>query len=74
MRDLNYQLKLICRHCREGSHATQAKRERMLTLIANQLHGLGYRGMNAKSLKPKHIEALLGDWREQEFTSKAAPN
>jgi len=45
MRDLNYQLKQLCRHCREGSHATQAKRERMLTLIANQLHELDYRGM-----------------------------
>ncbi len=68
MRDLNYQLKQLCRHCREGSYATQAKRERMLTLMANQLHELGYRGMSARSLKPKHIEALLERWREQELT------
>ena len=68
MRDLNYQLKQLCRHCREGSHATQAKRERMLTLIANQLHELGYRGMSARSLKPKHIEALIQNWREQELS------
>ena len=74
MRDLNYQLKQLCRHCREGSHATQAKRERMLTLIANQLHELGYRGMTAKSLKPKHIEALLGHWREQELTTGTIKN
>jgi hypothetical protein len=68
MRDLNYQLKQLCRHCREGSYATQAKRERMLTLIANQLHALGYRGMSARSLKPKHIEALLERWREQDLS------
>ena len=68
MRDLNYQLKQLCRRCREGSYATQNKRERMLTLMANQLHELGYRGMVARSLKPKHIEALLGHWREQELT------
>ncbi len=68
MRDLNYQLKQLCRHCREGSHATQAKRERMLTLIANQLHELGYRRMRARSLKPKHIEALLQTWREQDLS------
>ena len=74
MRDLNYQLKLICRHCREGSHATQAKRERMLTLIANHLHELGYRGMSARSLKPKHIEALLERWREQELTTGTIKN
>jgi hypothetical protein len=74
MRDLNYQLKQPCRHCREGSHATQAKRERMLTLIANLLHELGYRGMTAKSLKPKHIEALLGRWRKQELTTGTIKN
>ncbi len=68
MRDLNYQLKQLCRHCREGSHATQAMRERMLTLIANQLHELGYRGMTARSLKPKHIEALLERWRAQDLS------
>lgn len=74
MRDLNYQLKQLCRHCREGSHATQSKRERMLTLMANQLHELGYRGMVARSLKPKHIEALLGRWREQELTTGTIKN
>ena len=41
MRDLNYQLKQLCRNCREGSHGTQSKREHMLTLIANQLHAIG---------------------------------
>jgi hypothetical protein len=34
----------------------------MLTLIANQLHAMGYRGMRAHSLKPKHIEALVKHW------------
>ena len=74
MRDLNYQLKQLCRHCREGSYATQAKRERMLTLIANQLHELGYRGMSARSLKPKHIVALLECWRAQELSTGTIKN
>ena len=62
MRDLNYQLKQLCRDNRDGSYGTQVQRERMLTLIANQLHGVGYRRMNAKSLRPKHIEALTQLW------------
>jgi integrase len=62
MRDLNYQLKQLCRQCREGSYATQVLRERMLTLMASQLHELGYRGMMARSLKPKHVEALVKHW------------
>jgi site-specific recombinase XerD len=68
MRDLNYQLKKLCRQCREGSYATQVNRERMLTLIANELHDLGYRKMTDRSLKPKHIEALVKHWREQNLS------
>ena len=68
MRDLNYQLKKLCRQCREGSYATQSKREWMLSLMANQLHELGYRKMTPRSLKPKHIEALLNLWRGQELS------
>ena len=59
MRDLNYQLKTLCRENRDGAYATQHQRERMLTRIADQLHELGYRGMSVHSLKPKHIEALI---------------
>jgi hypothetical protein len=74
MRDLNYQLKQLCRHCREGSFDTQAKREWMLTQMADQLHELGYRHMTASSLKPKHIEALLKRWREQDLSTGTIKN
>lgn len=62
MRDLNYQLKQLCRQCREGSYNTQSNREHILTLAANELHALGYRGMTASSLKPKHVDALVKHW------------
>ncbi len=64
MRGLNHQLKQLCRHNREGSFGTQNRRERELTLIANQLHEIGFRGMNSHSLKPKHVEALVKHWLE----------
>ncbi len=65
MKDLNYQLMKLCRDNRDGSFSTQATRRRMLDLIANQLHKLGYRRMQAKSLKPKHIDALVSLWKER---------
>ena len=34
--------------------------------MANQLHRIGYRGMNSHSLKPKHVEALVGHWLERD--------
>lgn len=68
MRDLNYQLKQLCHRNRDGSYATQAKRMHHLMLIANQLDALGFRGMNARTLKPKHVEALVKDWLAQQLS------
>ena len=65
MKDLNYQLMKLCRANRDGSYSTQATRSRIVDLIANQLHELGYRQMQATSLKPKHIEALVSLWKDQ---------
>ncbi|HNP65630.1 MAG TPA: integrase domain-containing protein [Woeseiaceae bacterium] len=62
---MNYQLMRLCRDNRDGSYSTQATRSRILDLIANQLHELGYKHMQAKSLKPKHIDALVSLWKDQ---------
>ena len=62
MRDLNYQLKRLCQHNRHGSYSTQSARRHILDQMANQLHELGYRGMTARSLKPKHVDALVEYW------------
>ena len=65
LKDLNYQLMKLCRTNRDGSYSTQATRRRILDRIANQLHELGYKHMQAKSLKPKHVEALVSLWKDQ---------
>jgi hypothetical protein len=64
VRNLNHQLKQLCRRNRDGSYSTQATRERLLTRVANELHELGFRGLQARSLKPKHVEALTARWLE----------
>ncbi len=65
MKDLNYQLSKLCRDNRDGGFSTQATRSRILDLIANQLRELGYRRMQPRSLKPKHVDALVAHWRNQ---------
>lgn len=65
MKDLNYQLMKLCRANRDGSYSTEATRRRILDRIANQLHELGYKHMQAKSLKPKHVGALVSLWKDQ---------
>ncbi|MEX2257145.1 MAG: phage integrase N-terminal domain-containing protein [Woeseia sp.] len=67
MRDLNYQLKQLGQNNRDGSFATQAKRAWLLSQIANQLHELGFRGMQARSLKAKHVRALVAHWQNQKL-------
>ena len=62
MRDLNYALKQLCHRNRDGAFGTQADRERILDLIADQLYEMGFRHMDAGSLKPKHVEALVARW------------
>ena len=68
VRDLNYDLKQLCRHNRDGSYATQADREHILDLIADQLEEMGFRHMNAHSLKPKHVEKLVERWLAEELS------
>ena len=65
MKDLNYQLGKLCRDNRDGGFSTQATRSRLLDLIANHLQERGFRRMQTKSLKPKHVDALVGHWQGQ---------
>jgi len=74
MRDLNYQLKMLCRHSHEGSFETRVGRERQLTAIANQLHDLGFRQLQATSLKQKHIKALVEHWLGQNLSPGTIKN
>lgn len=68
MRKLNFQLKQLVNRNRDGSHTTQHDREKMLQMIANDLFDLGFRRMEVKSLKPKHIEALAANYLERELS------
>lgn len=74
VRNLNYQLKQLCRHNRDGGYATRHDRERLLTLIADQLHEMGYRRMAARSLKPKHVEALVTRWQAEALSAGTIKN
>lgn len=62
MRDLNYDFKQICRHNRDGSYGTQADRQNILDLVADQLHEMGFRGLRAQGFKPKHVQKLVERW------------
>ena len=74
MRHLNYELKQLCRRNRDGSYTTQRDRERHLTLIAEQLQGLGYFRMGVQSLQRKHVVALTHLWQAQNLNPGTIKN
>ncbi len=74
MKDLNYELKHLCRRNRDGSYATQHAREAILTQIANQLVELGFKDMKATSLKPKHVSGLVQLWKSQGLSAGTIKN
>lgn len=63
MDTLAYDLKNLALGAGEGSYLTRTQRHRGLQLVARELKGLGFRLPSARSLKPKHIEALVGSWK-----------
>jgi hypothetical protein len=74
MQDLNYELKQLCARNRDGSFATQHDRERILTLIANQLREMGFVNMHVQSLKPKHVEKLVERWKAEGLSTGTFKN
>ena len=74
MRPLNFELKQLCRRNRYGSYTTQRDRERHLTLIADQLQGLGYFRMGVQSLQRKHVLALTRLWQAQNLNAGTIKN
>lgn len=74
MRDLNYGLKRLVHGSREGSHGTRAARENILLQAANTLHDLGYRKLRPEGLKPKHVDALVAHWLNQELSPGTIKN
>lgn len=66
MKDLNYAMKRLCSKHRDGSFGTQAARSRNLSLLATQLHDMGFKHMeNVEQLKPKHVWSLVALWQKE---------
>ncbi|MFA5633513.1 MAG: phage integrase N-terminal domain-containing protein, partial [Porticoccaceae bacterium] len=74
MDDLTYTLRQLCQRNRDGSHNTQADRQRSLSLAARQLREAGFRQMRATSLKGKHVEALLQRWQAEGLSAGTLKN
>lgn len=71
---LAYDLKNLTSRTAEGSYATRAVRQRGLQAIARELRGMGYKLSAATGIKPKHVDALLSNWKERGLTDGTLKN
>jgi hypothetical protein len=71
---LKFELTMLCRRNRDGSKATQATRLQVLRLVADELQALGFGRMGARSLKPKHVEALTQHWQAEGLAAGTRKN
>lgn len=74
MDDLTYTLRVLCQRNRDGSHATQADRQRTLMLASRQLRQAGFRRMRASSLNSKYFEVLLARWQAEGLAAGTLKN
>jgi len=65
MRQLDFDLLRLLEGDRQGSHGTRRVRRYALLQMAETLHRLGYKGLRAKGLKGRHVDALVGEWQRQ---------
>ena len=74
MNDLAYSLRTLCQHAPDGSWATRHQRQSGLIAIAGELRHLGFKMPDARSLKPKHVQALIGHWRASGISDATVKN
>lgn len=74
MRSLNWELKQLCSHHLDGSFATRQDRGRTLSLVADQLHDLGFNRLTLVGIKPKHVEAVVARWKNEALSTGTLKN
>jgi integrase len=74
MDKLTYSLRMLCQRNRDGSHATQADRQRTLILVSRQLWEAGFHQIDARSLKGTYVRVLLELWRGQGLSAGTVKN
>ena len=74
MKQLNFDLKQLCKRNSDGGFNTQYDRERILSLVANELDDLGYKNLTSHGLKPKHITSLIEKWSNKNLSAGTIKN
>jgi len=72
--DIQKELGSLCARNKDGSFATQANRSAILNQAAKTLQKAGFKNLAASSLKPKHVETLVKDWKAKGLSEGTMKN
>lgn len=57
-----------------SSFATRSERFKTIRLVDKELIGLGFKGIELKNMKPKHIKALVNGWKSNNLSPGTIKN
>lgn len=74
MHDLRYEIKTM--YCRmvSGSFSTRDSKWHLFSVIANTAVATGFRNLGIRGLKPKHVEAFVDYWKDEEYAVGSIKN
>ena len=72
--NLEAELANLCTRNKDGSFATQYNRKKILIQAAKDLKEIGFYNLSPRGIKPKHIDALVENWKKKELTPGTIKN
>jgi integrase len=74
MHDLKFQLKQMCRRMNCGAFSTRATKWNLFSVISDTAVATGFRNLGIRGLKPKHVEAFVDYWKDEEYAVGSIKN
>lgn len=74
MSQLGFKLSKLVKEFKQDSYSTRSTRKNILNLCAKQLLASGFKLRDPSGLKPKHVDALISQWKAEGIADKTLKN
>jgi integrase len=74
MHNLKFDMKNMWRRMKGGAFATRDTKLHLFYVIADALVAIGFRNLRLRGLKPKHVEALVDYFKDEEYAVGSIKN
>jgi integrase len=74
MHNLKFQLKQMCHRMNCGAFSSRATKWSLFSIIGDTAVATGFRNLGVRGLKPKHVEAFVDYWKNEEYAVGSIKN